>query len=509
MSAFGGLFIGTSAIHAAQRGLDVTGQNIANSATPGYTRQRVDLEALGGPGVPAFWSRYDGTGEGVKVTGITRMTDQFLVNRANASQASLGNLAEQQKTMAALERTVNEPSDTGLQKKLSEMWNSFSAAGNSPSVANEAPRSAALENAVNVAAQLNHMANAMNTQWHDTTVELDANVTDINKMAEDIAKLNTAIRNNNIAKVPSNELLDQRDVLIAKLADLTGATVRPAAMDQGADFNSQAVDVMIDGKAIVYGTKAGSLKVNDPKGIYPTDGSKPQTVTVQWATAPDNMPVGDTALPTVGVAVSAQPPNGSLTGRVAGQLESLNTIIPTYMQDFDKVAQQLAEKVNTQQKVGYTVEGVEGAAIFAPSSGTTITAGNIRVQEGVVPNSLAVSEGNPKAQWTDKNGVTQPPSLDGNNALAMSRHIADKEGADATYNSMVVRLGVQTQSVNRNVLVQENVVRQAEDARDNVSGVSLNEEMTNMIRYQHSFSAAAKYVGVIDQTLDTLIHMTR
>lgn len=74
---------------------------------------------------------------------------------------------------------------------------------------------------------------------------------------------------------------------------------------------------------------------------------------------------------------------------------------------------------------------------------------------------------------------------------------------------MVVQLGVQANSVNNAVTTQGNVVRQAEDARDNVSGVSLNEEMTNLIKFQHSFSAAAKFIGVIDQTLDTLIHMTR
>ncbi len=130
MSSFGSsLNIGTSAIHAAQRGLDVTGQNIANAATPGYTRQRVDLESIGGPGVPAFWSRYDGVGEGVKVTGVTRMNDEFLEARARNSNAALGNLEEQAKTMAAIERTVGEPSDTGLQKKLAEFWNSWGHRG--------------------------------------------------------------------------------------------------------------------------------------------------------------------------------------------------------------------------------------------------------------------------------------------------------------------------------------------------------------------------------------------
>ncbi|MBO3143416.1 flagellar hook-associated protein FlgK [Dermatophilus congolensis] len=494
MSAFGGLFIGTSAVHAAQRGLDVTGQNIANSATEGYTRQRVNLEAVGGPGVPAFWSRYDGTGEGVKVTSVTRMTDEFLEARARNSNAALGKLEEQQKTMAALERTVGEPSDTGLQKKLQEMWNAMGAAGNSPSVTNEAPRSEALERAKGVASQLNLISNSTTTQWHDTTVELQANVTDINKMAEDVGKLNAAIRNNDIAHVPSNELLDQRDVLIKKLSTLTGATVRPAAMDANSDFRSQAVDVMIGDKALVYGTQAAQLKVNDPNnGTYPTDGSAPKPIAVQWASPAPTDPNGPAASADVGID----------TGRVAGQLTNLNITIPNYMKQFDQVAATVAATVNTQQAAGYTVNGATGANLFVNGAGGgAITAGNIRVASDAVPNSIAVSAGNPKDSDPAK------ASLDGNNALAMSRHINDKGGADATYSAMIVQMGVETQSVNRNVTVQQNVVRQAEDARDNVAGVSLNEEMTNLVRYQHSFSAAAKFIGVIDETLQTLIHMT-
>lgn len=348
MSAFGGLFIGTSAIHASQRGLDVTGQNIANSATPGYTRQRVDLAALGGPGVPAFWSRYDGTGEGFSVTGVTRMNDEFLEARARNSNATLGNLEELAKTMAAIERTVGEPSDTGLQKKLTELWNSFGAAGNSPSIANQAPRAAALENAITTAAQLDHMSNSMTTQWGDTATELGANVTDINKMAEDIVKLNVAIRNNNIAKVPSNELLDQRDVLIARVTELTGATVRPAEDDQNVDFNSQAVDVMIGTEALVRGTHANVLVVNPKDAKYPTDGTEPPKVTIRWADGGD-----------AGIAA----------GRVAGQLTSLNTTIPRYLTEFDQVAQKLADAVNDQQGEGFAVNGDKGAALFVAEGG--------------------------------------------------------------------------------------------------------------------------------------------
>lgn len=504
MSAFGGLFIGSSAIHAAQRGLDVTGQNIANSATEGYTRQRVDLEAIGGPGVPAFWSRYDGTGEGVKVTGVTRMNDEFLEARMRLTNANLGKAEELQKSMAAVERTFGEPGDTGLQSKLADFWNAWGKVGNDPK--GEAPRNLTFERATEVANHLNMVSNTLTTQWSDTGSELSANVTDINTMAKDVARLNEAIRNNNIARVPANELLDQRDVLIKKLSTLTGATVKPAELDQNAAFNSQAVDVYIGDVKLVDATQYREMQVNDPNGgQYPADGSAPEAISVTWGRqmTTDGLvsSSGDTSLEDTDASITA--------GRVAGQLESMNTTVPTYLQNLDDVAQEFANTVNAQQERGFaftmkdgTVDTSDpGAALFtAGGSGTGgITAGNIRLADGASPSSLATSAHDP---------LGPDAALDGDNAMLMARHLGDKDGADAAYASMVVDMGVQTQSVNRNVQVQQNVVKQAEDARDNVAGVSLNEEMTNMIRYQHSFSAAAKFVGVIDETLQTLINMT-
>lgn len=485
MSSFGSsLNIGTSAIHAAQRGLDVTGQNIANSATPGYTRQRVDLEAIGGPGVPAFWSKYDGTGEGVKVTGITRMNDEFLTARARNSNAALGDVKEQAKTYDSIERTVGEPSNTGLQKQLQNLWNSFGKISNVPTAADQSARSTAVESAKATANQLNAMSNSLQTQWTDTSAQLKANVDSVNKMASDVAKLNAAIRNNNIAKVPSNELLDQRDELIGQISALTGATVKPAALDANADFNSQAVDVYIGTNKLVDGIGANSLKITGASS-YPTDGTAPGAVAVNWATGPN-----------AGADANLS------TGAIVGQLQGLNVTVPKYLQQFDGIAAKLADTVNTQLSKGFTVDGREGKdlPLFTAAGGGTITASNISVVAGFKPNDLAISGGNPK-------GV--PPALDGNNATAMAGHMSDVGGADSVYRSMVAELGIQAQSVNRNVTVQSNVVKQAEDARDNVSGVSLNEEMTNLIKFQHSFSAAAKFVGVIDQTMDTLINMVR
>ena len=509
MTSFGGsLNIGTSAIHAAQRGLDVTGQNIANSATPGYTRQRVELESIGGPGVPAFWSRYDGVGEGVKIVGVKRMNDEFLEARARSSNAALGNVEEQAKTMSAIERTFGEPSTTGLQSKMADFWNAWGKVGNDPK--GEAPRNLVYERAGEVANHLNQMSHALTTQWEDATAEMRANVTDVNVMAKDVARLNDAIRQNNIAKVPANELLDQRDLLIKRIAEMTGATVRPAEVDQGADFNSQAVDVYIGGDKLVDGTQYRELQVTDPQnGLYPATGA-PEEVTVTWGgkftLAGADAPLRDTE-PADGAEVA------SVSGRIPGQLDAVNATIPSYIDELDKIAQAFADTVNTQQEAGFAftmangevTSSEAGEALFTSGDGDTtgITAANLQLRAGSTPRSLATSKGDPMS------GDSETASLDGDNALAMAKHIGDKDGADAAYRSLVVGLGVETQSVNRNLDVQRNVVKQAEDARDNVAGVSLNEEMTNLIRFQHSFSAAAKFIGVIDQTLETLIHMTR
>lgn len=506
MASFGGsLNIGTSAIHASQRGLDVTGQNIANSATPGYTRQRVELESIGGPGIPAFWSRYDGVGEGVKIVGVKRMNDEFLEARARNSNAALGNVEEQAKTMAAIERTFGEPGTTGLQSKMADFWNAWGKVGNDPK--GEAPRNLVYERAGEVSNHLNQMSYSFTTQWEDTTAELRANVTDVNTMARDVARLNDAIRQNNIAKVPANELLDQRDLLVKRISELTGATVKPAELDQNADFNSQAVDVYIGGDKLVDGTQYRKISVDDPQnGLYPATGS-PDDVTVRWGEK--YTLTGDVApLRATDPAVDAEVP--SVSGRVPAQLDALNATIPSYVSELDKIAQKFADTVNAQQAGGYSfnmtsgvvTSSAVGAALFTTGAGATtgISAANIQLRSGSSPSSLATSEGDP---------MGTPARLDGDNALAMSKHLGDKNGADAAYRSLVVGLGVEAQSVNRNLEVQRNVVKQAEDARDNVAGVSLNEEMTNLIRFQHSFSAAAKFIGVIDQTMETLINMTR
>src|SRR3954471_24912590 len=109
MSTFSGLNTAYSALVAQRRALEVTGQNVANANTAGYTRQRADLEAQGGPAVPAMYSKYDGAGDGVKVVGIERITDQFLQARAQAEAGKLSSIDAQATALSRIEDVFPEP----------------------------------------------------------------------------------------------------------------------------------------------------------------------------------------------------------------------------------------------------------------------------------------------------------------------------------------------------------------------------------------------------------------
>src|SRR3954454_20806775 len=254
MSTFSGLNTAYSGLVAQRRALEVTGQNVANANTAGYTRQRADLESVGGPAVPAMYSKYDGAGDGVKVASVSRITDTFLQARA---QTEAGKVAAQDATATALARIEDvfpEPSDSALGSTLADTWNAWSDVANNPG--DEAPRSALLQQAQTLTGNLNAASKNLSDQWTQQRAELSVTVDEVNVAAKGIAELNLAIRRDTQAGVPANELMDRRDSLVDKLSSLVGATSRPG--------EDGVVDVYIGGTAIVRGSAADSPPLDGP-----------------------------------------------------------------------------------------------------------------------------------------------------------------------------------------------------------------------------------------------------
>lgn len=559
MSDFAGLRLALSALQAQRRGVETAAQNAANANTVGYSRQRVDLESIGAPAVPALFSTYTGSGGGVRIAEITRYRDEFLELRAALETATASSLSQQATSMRRIEQLFNEPSEQGIAKQLSEFWAAFDDIANHPE--EQAPRTQLLERAQTVLRSLNGTSANLSQLRNDTIAELSATVADINGMATSIAELNKAIKANTITGLPVNELLDKRDLLANKLAAASGGTVR--------SFEFGQVSVVINGTSLVQEGHTNALAVD----------SSGSPVVLRWA---------------VGNAVA-----DVQSGTAGGKLGVINSTIPAYIARIDSVATTLRDQVNglhamiggevaaadqdlsgagnlsfqvalngggfqTVTVAGADWSGVGGAAalqtamqtaidtaIGAGEATVAVTGGNgSALAIGVTPtgtNGLQVQAdgantgfatllsttgigsdgiggraffaGTSAADMALATGISGNPSavaagvagsgpLDGSRALDLAELAGDLTGADAMYRQVVVQLGVEVQTTTNRNDIQTKALAALDGARAQVSGVNLDEEMTMLVQYQHAYDAAARFLSAIDQMLDTLINRT-
>jgi len=559
MSDFAGLRVALSALQAAQRGVDVSSQNIANANTDGYSRQRVDLVNVGAPAVPAIWSTYNGTGGGVRVDAVTRFRDAFMEIRAALEHGSMASLDQASTTMNNIQQLFDEPSDTGIQAQLSNLWSAFDTVANNP--AEPAARTQLLETATTLATSINGVSQKLTQQRTDTISELGATVADINQMAQSLAQLNQSIKANTIAGLPVNDLEDQRDLLANKLAEASGASLHATNFNQ--------VNVVLNGTSLVQEGAAQTLTVD----------SSGSPVVLRWTAS--------NSIATVN------------SGKAGGELDAINTTIPSYLTKIDNVATTLRDEVNQlhgaitgsidptvqdqsgagnlQVDVGLdggafqtvTVAGADwsgagGAAALQTAMQTAIDtaigAGNATVTvTGGNGNPLAVSvvpTGTHQLQvratganagfatllgttpigsdgiggrafftGTDgltlavSNAVANNPSavaagtaaggpLDASNAISIAQLSQSTTGADTVYRQLIVQLGVDTQTATNRDQIQQASTKSLDNARQQVAGVNTDEEMTNLVQYQHSYEAAARVMTTIDSMLNTLINST-
>lgn len=559
MSDFSGLRLALSALEAQQRSVNVAAQNVANANTPGYTREAVNLVNVGAPATPARYATFQGDGQGVKVDSVTRFRDQFMEIQAAIEHGSMASMDEASSTMNSIQQLFNEPSDSGIQAQLSNLWAGFDDVANNPS--DVASRTQLLQRADTLAASFNSISRQLTQQQQNTTSELGATVADINSKAQSIAQLNTSIKANSIAGLAVNDLEDRRDLLANQISEASGATLRAG------DFNQ--VNVMLNGTALVQGDTSTALSVD----------SSGANVVLRFAS--DNSAANVTS------------------GKAGGELDAINATIPNYISKLDTVATTLRDEVNqvhgsiggsiavanqnqsasgnlqfdvgldngafaTVTVAGADWSGVGGAAALQTALQTavdaTVGAGNATATVsggsgspltiGLAPTgthqlqvkataattgfatllgntavgadgiggrqlftgtdaaTFAVSaevEGNPNALAS---GTAAGGALDGSVALDMADLGTTPTGADAVYRQAIVQLGVDTQTATNRDQIQQTATQSLDNARAQQSGVSIDEEMTNLVEFQHGYDAAARLLTTIDGMLDTLINHT-
>jgi len=445
-----GLYSALSGMNAHKRILDVTAHNVANVNTPGYHRQRVTLEPAGVTSVSAiFAGRSQGAG-GVNVASVDRVLDELAESRLLRETAMKAHTSLTSTTLDRIEQAFPEPSDIGIAAQLDDFWAGWSDLSTRPD--DLSSRTQLLERSQTVIDALRRASVALDGLEESSRESVGRLATDINDIAGRIAELNRTIVG---SATSANDLLDQRDLLVTKLAELSGAISRPADGGQ--------IDVYIGGRIIVSGGITQSVR--EIAGV------------LQWSS--------DSA------AVTAP------ASKASALAETINDTVPRYRIALDAVANELVTSVNTLHLTGYDLTGATGRNFFDPAG---VTAATISLSADVAGQPEHIAAGAPAP------GI--PGRFDGERARAMAALAGAATGPDARYRSMVSTLGVEVRTAVRRDEIQGQLVQAAANRADSVGGVSIDEEMANMMAAQRGFEAAARVLTAIDEMMGVLIQRT-
>jgi len=458
--SFASLNTALSALRYNPFALDTAGQNIANVGTGGYTRRRVEAASAGTPTRPAMWSRSQDSGGGVTVTGISRMADAFLDARVRTEHGKQSYLDTRQAVLDRLETGLGEPGDDGVSAVLAEFRQAWSDLANDPGGA--AARSQVLARGGALADAVRLQTRNFAAEAGDQRARLTSLVDEVSTAASDLAATNRAIAVARLDGSDAGNLLDQRDQLALRLAQLTGGTAR--LNDAG------GLDVALNGVPLVTAGIAGRLEL--ASGVTPAGAADGSPVTFQ-VTHPVN---GTTAAAT------------GTGGEIGAVTELLDTTIPAYVAQLGSVARTLADGVNALHQAGYDPTGAPGGTFFtydpADPAGTLATSLSD-------PGLVAAA------------GVSGSV-VDGTTADA----IGELTDAESAYQRLIGGFGTAVASGNRLAATQSMLTSQVDGARDQLAGVNLDEEMLAMVQYQRAYEASARVITTVDAMLDTLINRT-
>jgi len=477
VSTFSGISTALSSLIAQRTALEVSGHNVANANTEGYTRQRAQLGAVATVQVASMFSHSDGVGGGVRVAGIGRADDVFLDAKLRAQTSGASYLAARADVYGTLETSLGEPSETALAAQLSTFWAGWHDVANNPEVGST--RAVLLDDARQLTDSLHRAYGSIAAQWRearDTAVSL---VDRVNAVAANIADLNGRIQSVTLAGGVAHELADQRDQLVTELSGLVGASVQRREDGQ--------VDVFVGGNALAFGSTTHRLAVAGAVGFDQATGAGGDPalgVTLTWADRPGRT-----------VALDGGRVAGLLTALAAPDATGNGTggILTEAAARLDAVATSLATAVNALHTTARTVAGATGTDFFTlPTTGST-AAGIAVALAGA--DDVAVAGA----------GLGAYDSSVGQQLAAIGLR---NDGPDDAWSRTVVEIGNRAAAATSRGTVAEAARASAESQRLANASVDTDEEAVSMLASQRAYEAAARVLTAIDEMLDTLINKT-
>lgn len=451
------LGIARRALQAHQSAMNVASNNIANVNTEGYSRRRIELSAGRSIATPQGV-----LGSGVNIQGIERIRSSFIDQQLLNERPNFYQYEFKSTALNFIEDIFGEPSDFGLTRNMEDFFDSFHDLANDPESATA--RILVREKAVNLKNGFKRINRQLTDYRQQLNTELGQKVKEVNRLTTQIANLNEKIVSEEVGGDSANDLRDKRSLLLDKLSKLVDVKTIENA--------SGGINVIVGGRHLVVDTQAQELALS-----------------VESATA-----IGPKVVFKNGGQVA-----GITNGSIKGILDIRDTQVADYLDQLDKLAVNIAQKINTIHSTGYNLDGITGTDLF---DANVTGAADFELNPAIIAdaNLIAASD-----------ALNEP----GNNNIALS--LANLQGSlvmndgDFTfsdfYNSLISSIGSQAQGSNFFRDSFAITVEKLEYNRESVSGVSLDEEMVNLIEAQQAFTAASRIVTTVDEMMQTILNM--
>ena len=458
--------IGLSALAAAQTGIATAGKNIANAAVDGYSRQKI------------VQGQEAGQGEGTTVTDIQRVFDSFLSAQQNAAQSSSSKLQVQYNQVQMINDYLAD-SSVGIAPALQDFFNSLQDISVAPK--DITARQSFLNSASGLVASFNDAQSLLESISVNIDKQIANSTQSINTIASQVAKINATIlvaqaQGGTTSISTLNDLYDKRDLLITQLSKITNVKVVN---------NNNIYDVFIgNSQSLINSTNVNTIAVVQTPG-------QASPYKIQFTV---NKQVVELS--------SSDMSGGELQGNIDFKADTLTKI----QNAIGKIAFGLATQVNTINSQGFTLTGAAGQPVF---SLPTVDESTANPYKNVASNiKLLVSNVNDIAASGINNNFGDNSNILKIVALQSAKALDGVVSYTEAYAQIVSLIGSKTRELSLTNASAETILKHAQTALQNDSGVNLDEEAADLIKYQQAYQAAGKLIEISKTMFDTLMQLS-
>ncbi len=473
---FNALNAARTSLEVSQKQIEITGNNISNVNTEGYSRQDATLNPYPSMNFGDFF-----VGQGVKITDVRREYNVFVSNQLIEKNVSHGYENGKTSTFAELER-VFPITENNLSSDIDTFFDSWQQLSTKPT--DIVLRDQVIQQGRVLADRFNSTATQLDQVQSNISDKIISGIEDLNSKLDQVAELNDRIYNIEITGQTANGARDDRDLLLQELASTIGAES--------------------------YELPNGMVNVQLPAGLPLVNGISSMRVEAETSGSDMNL-----VLHTAGTTRNINSYN--LGGEFAGLIELKDEFIPALEEDLDRLAYELVGQVNALHQAGAGLDGSTGLNFFddppnlnnppiVPPAEATSANWNNAARTMAVSLDDAVQVAAAEAPAAGSSVLVG----DNTNALAIAdlSYALTIDGADnfdSFYGKMTSTIGIASNQNQLNLGGATDALVQVQNLRDGYAGVSLEEEMIDLIQFQRSFQSSAKFLSTVDEMMTSLI----